>query len=108
MKTKYYIFPLTDKEIISSQAQQIKLLKEKVVYLLEQLHKLSIKKDSIKLIRQYIPKKTAFDTLTDKQITQIQYKINRRPREKLNFKTPKEIFYLNTAYFLLLSVEPTF
>ncbi len=36
-----------------------------------------------KLIRQYIPKKTAFDTLTDKQITQIQHKINRRPREKL-------------------------
>ncbi len=50
-----------------------------------------------KLIRQYIPKKTAFDTLTDKQITQIQHKINRRPREKLNFKTPKETFYLNTA-----------
>ena len=45
---------MTDKEIISSQAQQIKLLKEKVislekkvVYLLEQLHKLSIKKDSM-------------------------------------------------------------
>ena len=50
-----------------------------------------------KLIRQYIPKKTAFDTLNDEQITQIQHKINRRPREKLNFKTPKEIFYLNTA-----------
>ncbi len=50
-----------------------------------------------KLIRQYILKKTAFDTLNDEQITQIQHKINRRPREKLNFKTPKEIFYLNTA-----------
>ena len=35
-----------------------------------------------KLIRQYIPKKTAFDTLNDKQITPIQHKINRRPREK--------------------------
>ncbi len=50
-----------------------------------------------KLIRQYIPKKIAFDTLNDEQITQIQHKINRRPREKLNFKIPKEIFYLNTA-----------
>ncbi len=50
-----------------------------------------------KLIRQYILKKIAFDTLNDEQITQIQHKINRRPREKLNFKTPKEIFYLNTA-----------
>ena len=53
-KKKYSICPLTDKEIISSQAQQIKLLEEKVIplekkvgYLLEQLHKSSIKKDSI-------------------------------------------------------------
>ena len=61
IEKKYSICPLTDKEIISSQAQQIKLLKEKVIslegkvtplekkvgYLLEQLHKLSIKKDSM-------------------------------------------------------------
>lgn len=46
-----------------------------------------------KLIRQYIPKKTDFNTLNDKQIMNIQHKINRRPREKLNFKTPKEKFY---------------
>ncbi len=46
-----------------------------------------------KLIRQYIPKRTAFDNFTDLQITQIQHKINRRPREKLNFKNPKQIFY---------------
>ena len=52
---------------------------------------------SNKLIRQYIPKKTDFETLTDKQITQIQHKINRRPREKLNFRSPKEIFYLNAS-----------
>ena len=47
-----------------------------------------------------MPKKTAFDTLTDKQITQIQHKINRRPREKLNFKIPKEIYWasLKTGY----------
>ena len=50
-----------------------------------------------KLIRQYIPKKTAFDSLTDIQITQIQHKINRRPREKLNFKNPKQIFYQHAA-----------
>lgn len=46
-----------------------------------------------KLIRQYIPKGTDFDTLTDEQILQIQYKINRRPREKLNFMTPTECFF---------------
>jgi IS30 family transposase len=46
-----------------------------------------------KLIRQYIPKGTDFNTLTNKQILDIQHKINRRPREKLNFETPKNLFY---------------
>lgn len=46
-----------------------------------------------KLIRQYIPKGTDFSTLTDIKITQIQHKINRRPREKLNFENPKNLFY---------------
>jgi len=48
-----------------------------------------------KLIRQYIPKKTNFDTLNNQEIKQIQYKINNRPRKKINFYSPKEIFYLN-------------
>ena len=46
-----------------------------------------------KLIRQYIPKKANFDDFTDKKIVNIQKKINRRPRQKLNFKTPKSEFY---------------
>jgi len=48
-----------------------------------------------KLIRQYVPKKTNFDTLNNQKIKQIQYKINNRPRAKLNFYSPKEIFFLN-------------
>ena len=46
-----------------------------------------------KLIRQYIPKGTNFQNITNNQITQIQHKINRRPREKLNFQNPKNLFY---------------
>jgi IS30 family transposase len=46
-----------------------------------------------KLIRQYIPKKSAFDDFDDKYITDTQYKINKRPREKLKFKAPKDIFF---------------
>ena len=46
-----------------------------------------------KLIRQYIPKKSVFSNFTDKDILDIQHKINRRPREKLNFDSPKNIFY---------------
>ena len=48
-----------------------------------------------KLIRQYIPKKTNFNNLNYQQIKQIQYKINNRPRAKLNFYSPKDFFFLN-------------
>ena len=46
-----------------------------------------------KLVRQYIPKGTDISRVTDRRIASIQAKINRRPREKLNFNTPKEEFY---------------
>lgn len=46
-----------------------------------------------KLIRQYIPKGTDFRGLSDEFIKQVQYKINRRPREKLNFSNPKREFF---------------
>ena len=46
-----------------------------------------------KLIRQYIPKKTDFNKLSDKFVKEVQYKINRRPREKLYFSTPKDEFF---------------
>lgn len=46
-----------------------------------------------KLIRQYIPKATDISMITDNYITKVQKKINRRPREKLNFSTPIKEFY---------------
>jgi len=46
-----------------------------------------------KLIRQYIIKGSNFDLYDDNYINQIQNKLNRRPREKLNFFTPSKIFY---------------
>lgn len=46
-----------------------------------------------KLIRQYIPKGVDFNSLTDDYIHSVQLKINRRPREKLNFSTPKDEFF---------------
>jgi IS30 family transposase len=48
-----------------------------------------------KLIRQYIPKNTNFDELTPQKIKEIQYKLNNRPRQNLNFYSPKEIFFLS-------------
>ncbi len=46
-----------------------------------------------KLIRQYFPKGTDFRLVTDEQVREVQYKLNRRPREKLNFSTPLKEFY---------------
>jgi transposase, IS30 family len=46
-----------------------------------------------KLIRQYVIKGTNFDLYDDDFIRLVQNKINRRPREKLNFQTPSKIFY---------------
>ena len=53
---------------------------------------------SNKLIRQYIPKKTNFNIFDDEFIKQVQYKINRRPRKNLGFKTPKDVFYKSVAF----------
>ena len=50
-----------------------------------------------KLIRQYIPKHTNFDDVTDKKIASIQKKINSRPRQKLKFETPKAEFFERIA-----------
>lgn len=46
-----------------------------------------------KLIRQYMPKGTDFRKLTDEFIHSVQIKLNRRPRKKLNFSTPKDEFF---------------
>lgn len=46
-----------------------------------------------KLIRQYIIKGSNFDLYDSEFIKLVQNKINRRPREKLNFQTPSKIFY---------------
>ena len=45
------------------------------------------------LIRQYFPKKTSFENITDIDIEYVQNKLNNRPRKKLGFLTPIE-FYL--------------
>jgi IS30 family transposase len=46
------------------------------------------------LIRQYISKKTDFNTIDNKYIEYVENKLNNRPRKKLNFLTPNEYFLL--------------
>jgi len=45
------------------------------------------------LIRQYIPKGTSFENITQEYIKMIENKLNNRPRKALNWKTPNEVFY---------------
>jgi IS30 family transposase len=45
------------------------------------------------LIRQYLPKKTSMDGLTQRRSNEIAEILNNRPRKRLGFKTPNEIYY---------------
>jgi transposase, IS30 family len=45
------------------------------------------------LIRQYIPKSSEFSAVSHQKVTSYMRKINTRPRERLNFRTPYECFY---------------
>ena len=44
------------------------------------------------LIRQYIPKSRPLSTVTDDELAKIEMLLNTRPRKRLGYKTPLEIF----------------
>ena len=50
------------------------------------------------LIRQYIPKKTDFNTISDEYIQQIENDLNNRPRKRFNFNTPLNMFHQKVAF----------
>ena len=52
------------------------------------------------LIRRFLPKGTDFRTVSNKQIKHIEYLINSRPRKRLGWKTPYEVFYKMTGVAL--------
>jgi transposase, IS30 family len=45
------------------------------------------------MLRQYVPKKRAMSTVSDEEIRMIQNRLNNRPRKRLGFKTPAEVFH---------------
>ena len=47
------------------------------------------------LIRQYFPKKTNFDHVSERRIRTVQDKLNRRPRRCLDRNTPNHIYLSN-------------
>ena len=52
------------------------------------------------LIRRFFPKKTDFRTISDEQIRQVEYLLNTRPRKRLGWKTPYQVFYEHTGVAL--------
>ena len=52
------------------------------------------------LIRRYFPKKTDFRNITDQEIRQVEYLLNSRPRKRLGWKTPYQVFYELTGVAL--------
>jgi transposase, IS30 family len=49
-----------------------------------------------KLIRQYLPKKCDFAKITERDIFEVQEKLNNRPRKSNDYLTPNEVFALNS------------
>lgn len=52
------------------------------------------------LIRRFLPKKTDFKQVPVSTIKQIEYLLNSRPRKRLGWKTPYEVFYNKTGVAL--------
>jgi IS30 family transposase len=50
-------------------------------------------------IRYYFPKRTDFSTISDEDLKAVEWELNNRPRKRLNFSTPQEVFnnYLGVA-----------
>ena len=51
-------------------------------------------------IRYYFPKGTDFSTISDEELRDVEWELNNRPRKRLKFKTPQEVF---TSYLITSS-----
>lgn len=45
------------------------------------------------LIRQYFPKGSRFEEITDAQVESVMHRLNHRPRKGLNYRTPHSVFF---------------
>ena len=45
------------------------------------------------IIRQYFPKKRIFRTITDTELIHTMKKLNNRPRKRLGYETPNQVFF---------------
>lgn len=92
---KQYVWTITaDNGGEFSFHEQIAAALEAEVYFAHPYHswERGLNENTNGLIRQYLPKGTDFTKVTEAQITQIQDRLNNRPRKCLQYATPNEIF----------------
>ena len=53
------------------------------------------------LIRQYLPKKRDLSTVTQDEVDMIMDRLNNRPRKRLEFKTPNQVFLQSLKHFAI-------
>lgn len=49
-------------------------------------------------IRYYFPKRTDFNTISDEELKDVEWELNNRPRKRLKFKTPQEVFDIHLNF----------
>lgn len=54
--------------------------------------------NTIGLVREYIPKKTDLSEIAKADLNWIAWELNNRPRKRLGFLTPSEVFYKETGW----------
>ncbi|MBI5465545.1 IS30 family transposase [Candidatus Gottesmanbacteria bacterium] len=54
--------------------------------------------NTIGLVRQYVPKGTDLTNITRADLNWIAWELNNRPRKRLGFLTPSEVFYKETGW----------
>ena len=57
------------------------------------------------LLRQYLPKRSDFNTIDDKQLEHLVDEVNNRPRKTLGYKTPNEVFLALSKNQSIISSE---
>ena len=49
------------------------------------------------LIRQYFPKGSSFEDITDEDVEKVVHRLNNRPRKGLDYRTPHSVFFEHSA-----------
>ena len=53
------------------------------------------------LLRQYVPKKRSMANMRDEEIKVMENRLNNRPRKRLGFRTPAEVFHQSLSRITL-------